>query len=191
MNRASRFLLPVLTAALLALGMPACMHAQTTSKAAAAQPSPSQIVDPLLSHFESHIVSAAEAMPADKYNFAPTNGNFQGVRTFAGQIQHIAQENYYIFGHAAGIEPVGAPDMKTLKTKAQLVSALKDSYAFAHRAVATLNKQNVREPVEFAPGINTRVGVMMFGIIHMNDHYGQMVEYLRMNGIVPPASRKK
>ena len=96
-----------------------------------------------------------------------------------------------MFGAAASLKPTDMPDVKTLKTKEQMVQALKDSFAFAHKAIATLDQDNAMETVKPVDGIDTRAGIMVFAIIHMNDHFGQMVEYLRMNGIVPPSSQPK
>jgi uncharacterized damage-inducible protein DinB len=84
-----------------------------------------------------------------------------------------------------------AKAIEKLQTKAEIVQALKDSYVFAHRAVATLTAQNELEQVKVFGHVYTRVGLMVFGVVHMNDHFGQMVVYLRMNGIVPPSSRPK
>ena len=150
--------------------------------------SPAQVVDQLLSMVEGEMVPLAEAMPADKYNFAPTNGNFQGVRTFAEQVKHVTRANYGMFGAASSMQPTGMPKMDSLKTKEQIVQALKDSFAFAHRATATLDQQNALEEVKPVDGVKTRAGIMLFAIVHMNDHFGQMVEYVRMNGIIPPSS---
>jgi uncharacterized damage-inducible protein DinB len=137
---------------------------------------------------EHEFVPLAEAMPADKYDFAPTNGNFKGVRTFAQQVRHVIGANYAFFGNAASIKP-DMPKLADLKTKDQLVKALKDSFAFAHQAAATLTPDNALESVKPMDGVGTRSGLMVFALVHANDHYGQLVEYLRMNGIVPPASR--
>jgi uncharacterized damage-inducible protein DinB len=168
------------------------MQAQTTADTtSAATAAPAQVLDQLLSTVESDMVPLVEAMPADKFNFAPTNGNFKGVRTFAQQVQHVTVANYYMFGTAASIKPPDMSALKNMKTKEQLVQALKDSFAFGHKAIATLNSQNALDTVKPVDGIPTRAGIMAFAIIHMNDHFGQMVEYLRMNGIVPPSSRPK
>jgi uncharacterized damage-inducible protein DinB len=157
---------------------------------AAATATPAQAVDQLLSQVEGEMVPLVEAMPADKFNFAPTNGNFKGVRTFAQQVQHVISVNNRLYSTAASIPP---PDVqvRNLKTKAQLVQGLKDSFTFAHRAVATLTSQNAWETMKPIDGISTRAGIMAFAVVHMNDHFGQMVEYLRMNGIIPPSSRPK
>ena len=181
----------VLFAAMATVPTP-LLEGQSSMPAAptASQGAPAQLVDQLLTKVEQNLVPLAEAMPADKYNFAPTNGTFQGVRTFAGQVKHVIQANYSMFGNA-GSTPATMPRMQDLKTKTQIVQALKDSYVFAHESVATLNGQNALEKIKPIAGIDTRAGVMLYAIIHMNDHFGQMVEYARMNGVVPPSSQMK
>ncbi len=159
-----------------------------SAPAAAPDTSPAGVIDQLITMVEGEFVPLAEAMPADKYDFAPTNGNFKGVRTFAQQVRHVIGANYAFFGHAASIKP-NMPKLADLKTKDQLVKALKDSFAFAHQAAATLSPDNALETVKPLDGVGTRSGLMVFALIHANDHYGQLVEYLRMNGMVPPASR--
>jgi uncharacterized damage-inducible protein DinB len=186
--------LAILSIVLTGVGLWATPHlqAQTTmDTTSAATTAPAQVLDQLLSMVENDMVPLVEAMPADKFDFAPTNGNFKGVRTFAQQVQHVADANYYMFGAAASIKPPDMQAVKSVKTKEQLVQGLKDSFAFGHRAIATLNNQNALDTVKPVDGISTRGGIMAFAIIHMNDHFGQMVEYLRMNGIVPPSSRPK
>ncbi len=152
---------------------------------------PAQVVDQLLTKVEDDLVPLAEAMPADKYDFIPASGNFTGVRSFGSQVKHVIQANYYMFGTAASMKPSTMPKMQDLKTKTQIVQALKDSFAFAHQAIATLTSQNAMEEVKPVDGIDTRAGIMTFGIVHMNDHFGQLVIYLRMNGMVPPSSQPK
>jgi len=168
--------------------------AQAATKPAApavgTQVPPAQVYDKLISGMEKEFVDAAEAMPEDKYNFAPptTAGEFKGVRTFAGQVKHVAQANYYFFGGPSFTEAEGkAKDdaIEKLTSKADIVQALKDSFAVAHQYIATITKDNAFEMTAHG----TRGGMAAFGIAHFMDHYGQMVEYLRMNGIVPPASR--
>lgn len=183
----------LLTLALAALTLPATPRLQAQSTAGAqnsenAAHTPAEVVDQLLTMVQKEMMSLAEAMPADKYDFAPTNGNFHGVRTFGEQIKHVIQANYGMFGAAASMQPAGMARVNSLKTKAEIVQALKDSFTFAHKAVATLDEQNALEEVKPVDGINTRAGIMTFAIIHMNDHVGQLVEYVRMNGIIPPFS---
>jgi len=156
----------------------------------------SQVVDSAVKRVEGDFVPAAEAMPEEKYGFAPTNGEFKGVRTFAEQIKHVAATNYVVASLILGEKPpVDVNDEKgpdSVKSKAEILKYLKDSYAYAHKAVATITEANVVEPIPSFDGksTTTRLSLAMLFAWHGYDHYGQMVEYLRMNGIVPPASRK-
>jgi uncharacterized damage-inducible protein DinB len=157
---------------------------------AAPQVPPAQAYAKLLSGQAEEVVSAAEAMPADKYNFAPTTGEFKGVRSFGQQITHIAEAHYYFFG-GFGIKPTIDPKaISKLTGKDEIVKALKDSFAFAEKAVGTMTEENAFQKISDRDGTDTRATITAFSLAHTNDHYGQMVEYLRMNGIVPPASRK-
>ena len=154
-----------------------------------------QVLDQSVSNAEREFVPAAEAMPEDKFGFAPTSGEFKGVRTFAEQIKHVAAVNY-IYGAAILTEksPVDVGEESgsaSIKTKAEIISYLKDSFAYVHKSIQTINERNLVEPVKspFGEGSLTRLGVATSVGAHCSNHYGQMVEYLRMNGIVPPASR--
>lgn len=168
---------------------PAQMAGQEAAMPAATNTAtPAGVIDQIITMVEHDVVPLAEAMPADKYDFAPTAGNFKGVRTFGQQIRHLTAANYGFFGHAASMKP-NMPNPADLKTKEQMVQALKASFAFAHQAAATLTPDNALETVKPMDGISTRSGLMVFALVHANDHYGQLVEYLRMNGIIPPASR--
>jgi uncharacterized damage-inducible protein DinB len=156
----------------------------------ATQP-PSEVYGGLLKRLSEEVVGAAEAMPADKYDFAPTAGKFDGVRTFGSQVQHVAEANYFFF---SGFGLSGAPDdakLKALKSKDELVQALKDSFAFAQKGIDTMTPQNTFMTVGSGKMQMTRAGWATLTLAHSMDHYGQMVEYLRMNGIVPPASQKQ
>jgi uncharacterized damage-inducible protein DinB len=190
-----------MTAALLVGGVMwnATAHAQagTMEKAkakvtdtSAAQP-PSEVYGGLLKRLSEEVVGAAEAMPADKYDFVPTAGKFDGVRSFGAQVQHLAESNYFFF---SGFGLSGAPDdakLKALKSKDELVQALKDSFAFAQKGIDTMTPQNAFMSVGSGKMQLTRAGWATLTLAHSMDHYGQMVEYLRMNGIVPPASQKQ
>jgi DinB superfamily len=154
-----------------------------------------QILDRVVSNTEEEFVPAAEAMPEDKFDFAPTNGEFKGVRTFAQQIKHVAAVNYEV--GAAILEQKPPVDLNgeagpaSINSKADIIKFLKDSFAYVHKAVATINETNLTETVRspFGEGKVTRLGIASAISWHAYDHYGQMVVYLRMNGIVPPASR--
>ncbi len=147
---------------------------------------PAQIYDKLLTTVEKEFVSAADAMPDDKFDFAPTQGEFKGVRTFGEQIKHVTEANLYYFHDPATPLPDIRASVDKLKTKAEIMQALKDSFEQAHAFVNAITPDNAFITL---PNGGTRAGMAAGGTAHMLDHYGQMVEYLRMNGIVPPASR--
>jgi len=155
-------------------------------------------VDREITTVEKLIVDAAEAMPDDKFNFSPESLNipgseYKGVRSFAVQVKHIASSNYFIWSPITGDKlPDGLKDgngPENVKTKADILKFLKESFALGHKAAATLTTENMLQNPERSK--STRLRLATFGVAHAYDHYGQMVEYLRMNGIVPPASRGK
>jgi hypothetical protein len=161
----------------------------------AANPTVPELLNAYVSTAEKEFVSAAEAMPEDKYSFAPTNGEFKGVRTFSEQVKHVAATNY-LFGSAilqdkspVDINQEKGPD--SVKTKADILKFLNDSFAYLHTALSTINQANLVDPIKnpFGEGTITRFRFALLAVGHPWDHYGQMVEYLRMNGIIPPASR--
>jgi len=151
----------------------------------------------LLRIAEKAIVSAVDAMPADKYGFAPTDGEFKGVRTFGQMVKHLSATNYILAAAALGEEPpADAGDElgpETVRTKSEILNYLNGSFAQLDRAIEAIGQKN--PPVKSSPisplkGAEvTRLALVVESLAHAFDHYGQMVEYLRMNGIVPPASR--
>ena len=155
----------------------------------------SQALDFWITNTENRVVPAADAMPGEKYSFAPTAGEFTGVRTFAQQIKHLAANNYRMAAYILTQTPT--PDQEsetgpdTVQSKAQIMDYVKGSFAALHRAMAAINEGNMLEPMAASPSPRqkTRLQLAEDVVAHSNDHYGQMVEYLRMNGIVPPASR--
>jgi hypothetical protein len=159
-------------------------------------PTISQVLDKAVSNLEKEFVSAADAMPEDKYSFAPTNGEFKGVRTFAQQVKHVAAVNYLLGATILGEKPPananGENGPDSVVSKTDILKFLNDSFAYVHKAVATINDRNVVSSIKnpFGEGTATPLGMASVVAWHGFDHYGQIVEYLRMNGIVPPASRR-
>ncbi len=158
-----------------------------------------QIIDFILDYQEKTLLAAAEIMAAEKYDFVPTAGEFKGVRTFAEQLKHIAADNYLLGAGILGENPPGDVNEDergsiSVRTKPQIIAYLKDSFAYMHRAAAAID--DAKAPIPTPPispwpaGTATRLGVAIEDCVHTWDHYGQLVEYLRMNGIVPPASRR-
>lgn len=144
---------------------------------------------------ESEIVSLAEAMPADKYNFAPTQGAFQGVRTFGQQVKHLAAVVYLVAAASQGQKPPvdtgGENGPASAINKNQIVAFLKASFAYAHKAALALTPQNEGDQVQSPFGKDQVARAEILDVVgwHSFDHYGQMVVYARMNGVIPPASR--
>ncbi|PYU12531.1 MAG: DinB family protein [Acidobacteria bacterium] len=191
----------VLCGGMVTLWMGSGQHSALGQQAAGAQEAPATVastVDRQISAVEKLVVDAAEAMPEEKFNFSPESlklpgGEYKGVRTFAVEVRHIATSNYFLWTPLTGEKlPEGLKDgnsPEALKTKPEIIAFLKTSFALGHRAAATLTTENMLQPA--GSGDSTRLNRATFGVAHAYDHYGQMVEYLRMNGIVPPASRAK
>lgn len=180
---------------LLAVSLSSAFAANPQAAGSAQKPTFSMVDDRFLSNVEKEVVDAADAMPEAKYNFAPTAGEFKGVRTFAAQVKHIAAVNYVLGAAIKGEKPpvdVGGEDGPAgMTSKADIMKYLKDSFAYAHKSLAGINESNLLEAVKAPWGDQpmTRLALTDIMISHPFDHYGQMVVYLRMNGIIPPASR--
>jgi hypothetical protein len=158
----------------------------------------SQIEDYSVGPVERQLVRAADAMHEDKYAFAPTNGEFKGVRTFAQHVKHVAVSNYAMAAALLQEKPpvdLGGNDANgpaSIVSKADSIAFLKDSFAYLHKAFSSINENNIAGHVKNPEGEGTvpRLDIANRTLWHSLDHYGQMVEYLRMNGIIPPASRR-
>jgi hypothetical protein len=176
--------------------------AAALSPKAQASPAPaatlSSVVDRQVASYEKNVVEAAEAMPAEKFDFNPStlnipNSAYKDVRSYSQLVKHIATANYRLWAGLAGekvpenIKGTNGPD--ELKTKDEIIKFLKDSFAVGHQAAKSLTSENALEQVPFFRGTQPRIYVVTAPVIHAADEYGQMVEYLRMNGITPPASR--
>jgi uncharacterized damage-inducible protein DinB len=184
----------------LALVFMTPLLAQAPAKAPAPvkESTPGQAVDATFAWVEGQFIPAAEAMPEEKFNFAPTEGEFKGVKTYAQQVKHIAAINYFIGGKILGEKPpaeIGNPEQgpDNLKTKAEILAYLKNSFSYARKAISSITAKNgtTSMPAPFGGGTTTPLGLATLLAFHGMDHYGQMVVYLRMNGIVPPASLKQ
>jgi hypothetical protein len=193
-------------AACCVLGMSALAASAQMMAGGAAAPAvgsvatPAAALDSQLTIIEHEMMGAVKAMPADKFSFAPSQAifapgqktEFATVRTFGAQATHVAEANYFFYSMVSGLKPdVDVQGIEKLTSKDDVVAALAGSFAFAHKAIATLTAANAFEVIKSPePGFATRATLAGFGVSHAFDHYGQMVEYLRMNGIVPPASAK-
>jgi uncharacterized damage-inducible protein DinB len=153
-----------------------------------------RVFDSQLRSAESEIVSLVEAMPAAKFNFAPTSGEFKGVRTFAEQAKHLSAVLYLVSAAAKAEKPpidlgAGENGPESVKTKDQIVQFMKEAFAYSHTAMATLTAENLTQMMKSPFGQMPKAGLLSLAVWHSFDHYGQMVVYARMNGVVPPASK--
>jgi len=186
------------------VGLPSPQN-NTWGQASSAQAQPEKVpvgtvIENQLNILEREFVGAAEAMPEDKYNFTPASLNlpgsdYKGVSTFAEEVKHVATTNYEFFSAALGekstVDTSNENGPASITSKADIVKFLKDSFALGHRAAKALTAQNYDERISVGQGKSTRLFINTFAVAHGFDHYGQMVEYLRMNGIIPPASRPR
>lgn len=175
-------------ASLILLAPPACPQQEEIPKTI------SGAVGGELGWAEHGFLSVAEAMPESKYSYIPTGGNFEGVRSFGEQVKHVACAQFAFFNEIEGKTPPehcekGGPSKA--KTKAELIKYLRDSFDYGDRILATITPQNALDRIEGPyAGPNTRLGLSVTAVWHITDHYGQLVIYLRMNGIVPPVTQQ-
>lgn len=175
----------------------ALLVAAVTSAQSPAPPpltSPASALGAPWAYLASSFVALAEAMPAEKYGFVPTAGEFTGVRSFGEQVKHVACANFGFFKQIEGKTPPadcanGGPSPAT--TKDELLQYLRESFAYGSQVEASLNEKSLLEVAE-GPygGRRTKLGMATMAMWHASDHYGQLVVYLRSCGIVPPASRR-
>jgi len=154
------------------------------------------LLDAQFSGLEAALLPLAEEMPAERYDFRPAQGEFKDMRTFGEQLRHVASLNLCVAAVLLGQAPPypqsqrlsGPPEVKS---KADVLALLRRSFERAHQAIRTVNERNMREVIKnpMSGEEMTRLGAASLMTWHSYDHYGQLVVYSRMNGIVPPASR--
>jgi uncharacterized damage-inducible protein DinB len=183
---------PFLAIALFAVAFALPAHAQDAMKKdAAVKPADSELKVVLDSWNEigGKLVAMAEEFPEDKYDFKPTPAQ----RSFAEQLLHVAGANYFFTNPVMGKEPPAAEDPKreNYKTKANIVAFLKKSVADGTAAIQSKGENGLNSTVPYA-GQEARVLDIAYGLIeHSGEHYGQLVVYYRLSGLVPPESRPK
>ena len=158
-----------------------------TAAAAAAQPSfpPTSFLTPAKATWESTrnlVIGIVEVMPEDKYDFKPT----PNVRTFRDNVIHLVAENYIFFGRVAG-ENLGNP-AQNLKSRDELIKALRESYDYGAKVWAGLTVAKALEMIEVRDQKVQRWSGILGAIQDNMNHYGNLVIYIRLNGLVPPRS---
>lgn len=170
---------------------------QGSPQSSSAAPTIASVLDRQLSGIEKEIMGAADAVPEDKYDFSPASANIPGdfktptpVRTMGQQFKHIGDALEAYSDLIMGQKPPQSDDEngpKNIKSKSDVVNYLKAEFTKAHSAINTINQQNAVEPL--GGGQRTRLALAVSMVGHSNNHYGQIIEYLRMNGMVPPESQ--
>jgi hypothetical protein len=136
----------------------------------------------------TNLVAAAEEFPAGKYAFKPTPAQMS-VGDIVG---HLSGGNDYLCSSISGTPAPKRPEMKKGATKAQLVSALKESFQFCDEALAKVNDSGLSDKVPFFGGREVSRAEMMFVAAEdWADHYSQLANYLRLNQLLPPTAKKK
>jgi uncharacterized damage-inducible protein DinB len=139
------------------------------------------------------LVEMAQDFPEDKFDYKATPAQ----RTFAEQLLHVAGSNYFFINAASGAkkadDSIENPSRVTYKTRAQVVAFIQKSYADGAAVIQQQGDKGMLEAVKspFANEMNTRAAIWTFAMNHANEHYGQCVVYYRLNGLVPPETRKQ
>lgn len=212
--RAAIYLLPILAVTLQIGDFPCSqsfLQAAEPQRAAQERPSAAQMsaketpgsaFSRTFGYEEYAFRSAAEAMPAEKWDYRPAQGLFKNekpafgpaeVRTLSEQVKHVACANFAFAAELDGTKPPEACDKggpSPAKTRAELLTYLRDSFAALKKSLGAIDAKNMFDPIEGPyAGPNTRLGLATVCIWHVADHYGQLTIYLRENNIIPPASR--
>lgn len=173
--------------------VPQAVSAQATASAAPAAPprSTAPVADALrqmTQRYSRILVAAAEAMPANKYNYRPTPAQM----SFADIQVHLANEgNDVLCGKTAGIDVPQRAKMDTTATKEQLIARLKETFQFCEQAFAHLDDSKLADPVSMF-GMNlTRASAVLITVGDWADHYSQEANYLRLNGVLPPTAQRQ
>ena len=155
-----------------------------------------QVFDKQLTAVEHEVMDVVETMPASKFDFVPADGAFKTVRTFGVQARHIAFCLNEVAVALLGEPMLPHPDQegpRNVRSRDEIIRYLKDAFAHAHRALDSLTNDNLLEQIAdpYVEGLHTtRLDAADIFLSHTWDHYGQMVEYLRMNHLAPPGHQQ-
>jgi uncharacterized damage-inducible protein DinB len=136
---------------------------------------------------KGYITKAAAQVPEDKYKYQPT----KDVRTMGQLFGHIADASTTICETAAGMKPSASAGAEKLATKAELQKAVAAAFATCDRALAAITTANANQTVDLFGMTHSRIGAIAFNSAHLFEHYGNIVTYMRLNGMVPPSSGGK
>ena len=179
-----RLPLAILIGCALVTAIPATV-AQTSPPVTKAD-SAAAVLNGILSDAERVFVDVAEAMPASKFEYRPTTGDLTDARSFAETIKHVIWANYFLAAKVSGsTETVDKAAIESMTDRGRILEQLHESFVAAHKAIDTLSPDNM---LKGGQGRAARLGSAAFLTAHTMAHCGELVEYLRMNGIAPPKS---
>ena len=141
-------------------------------------------IQPLYDRVKDLFIKSAELMPEEQYSFRPT----PEVRTYGEIVGHVAAENYLFCSTALGEQNPNTAELEQATGKANLVRALRQSFAYCDPAYR-MEEMRAMEQVTFFGSTGSRLWVLIFNVTHDSEHYGNVVTYLRMKGLVPPSSQ--
>ena len=134
----------------------------------------------------ANLVEAADLMPEANYAFKPT----PDIRSYGELIGHLANTQYNFCAPARGVASPNKKNNETLKTKAELVAALKQSLEFCDAAYDAMTDADLMAPAAFGTAKITKGYTLTYNVAHDNEHYGNLVTYLRLKGLVPPSTAR-
>jgi uncharacterized damage-inducible protein DinB len=167
-------------------GLPIFAQSTSTQPAAPANPL-SSATKFTYGMSKTDILKSAEEMPEENYSFRPVST----VRTFGQLVGHVADAQYEFCSAVVGDgkQPPGIEKSKT--SKADLIQALKDAFAYCDQAYASMTDTQAPEVIKFFGMSAPKLTILSFNVSHNMEHYGNMVTYLRIKGLVPPSSQQQ
>lgn len=182
-----------ITAALMGLlAVAPAASAQTTGSGYwdALSPSLASVANKMYGTIRRDLAEAAAAMPENEYDFKPA----PDVRTFGQLVGHVINSNFYFCSQAAGEKSPATTNYERAGDKATLVKGINDALAYCDRIYTETTDANFNQPVKIASGQGPtdtiRGAVLMFAVAHNNEHYGNIVVYMRSKGHVPPSTAR-
>lgn len=182
-----------LTVSMLAcVALPATAQTTDGGYAGALSPSLASVAKAMHATIRRNLAEAAENMPADEYGFRPTSQ----VRTFGQLVGHVINANFFFCASAVGEKPPTSQNYEQVVDKSALVEALNESLTYCDRVYSATTDANFSQAVTVGPGVGmgsastVRGAVLMFNVAHNNEHYGNIVVYMRLKGHVPPSTAR-
>jgi uncharacterized damage-inducible protein DinB len=171
------------------MAVPVALLGQDKSQAPATPPANPITVSEkgVFSFVSGAVIGAAQKMPEENYSFKPT----PEVRSFGQLVGHVADETYFFCSQATGETNPSKDIEKTKTSKADLVAALQGGVAYCNKSFDSMTDAKGSEMVKFFNFNLARLTLFSINTAHTDEHYGNMVTYLRLKGIVPPTSEKQ